>query len=132
MGRTCSDHRQPGSSTSRPTTSSPTLTVLADALSSERISSGTDRFFVRAGRVSTRVSPDPRPNTDADTAGRPESFNVPTSAGAAGAHDAVFVGEDRDLHAVAQPESGEDAGDVAFDGRHAEVEPGRDLGVRQP
>jgi hypothetical protein len=27
MGRTCSDHRQPGSSTSRPTTISPILTV---------------------------------------------------------------------------------------------------------
>jgi hypothetical protein len=54
------------------------------------------------------------------------------SAGVAGAYDAVFVGEDGDLYAVAQLESGEDAGDVAFDGCLAEVEPGRDLGVRQP
>jgi hypothetical protein len=30
--------------------------------------------------------------------------------------DAVFVGVDGDLHPVAQAESGEDAGDVAFDG----------------
>src|SRR6185437_1849648 len=46
--------------------------------------------------------------------------------------DAVFVGVDGDLHAVAQAEPGEDAGDVAFDGCLAEVEAGRDLGVRQP
>ena len=50
-------------------------------------------------------------------------------AGLAGADDAVFVGVDGDLHAVAQAESGEDAGDVAFDGCLAEVEAGGDLGV---
>jgi hypothetical protein len=42
----------------------------------------------------------------------------------AGPDDAVFVGVDGDLHAVAQPEFGQDTGDVAFDGGLAEVEPG--------
>ena len=46
--------------------------------------------------------------------------------------DAVLVGEDGDLGAVTQAESGEDAGDVAFDGCLAEVEAGGDLGVGQP
>jgi hypothetical protein len=45
--------------------------------------------------------------------------------------DAVLVGEDGDLHPVAQAEPGEDAGDVALDGGLAEVETSGDLGVRQ-
>jgi hypothetical protein len=52
-----------------------------------------------------------------------------SSAGVAGAYDAVFVGVDSGLHAVAQADSGEDVGDVAFDGCLAEVEAGGDLGV---
>ncbi len=47
------------------------------------------------------------------------------------ADDAVFVGGDGDLDAVAQVEFGEGAGDVAFDGGLAEVEPGGDLCVRE-
>ena len=43
----------------------------------------------------------------------------------------MFVGEDGDLNPVTQPQLGEGAGDVALDGRLAEVEPGGDLGVRQ-
>ena len=65
---------------SRPTTSSPTLTVLADPFSSERISSGTDRFFVRGGRVSTRVFPDlPTRRGTLAPLGAQRAFNVPTS-----------------------------------------------------
>src|SRR5579862_292963 len=48
------------------------------------------------------------------------------------ADDAGLVGVDGDLDAVAQAEPGQDAGDVALDGCLAEVEPGRDLGVRKP
>ncbi len=54
------------------------------------------------------------------------------SGTAARPHDALLVGEDRDLHPVAQAQLGQDAGNVALDGGLAEVEPGRDLGVRQP
>jgi hypothetical protein len=46
-----------------------------------------------------------------------------------GPDDAMFVGVDGDLDAVAQAEFGEDAGDVALDGGLAELEPGGDLGV---
>jgi hypothetical protein len=49
----------------------------------------------------------------------------------AGPDDAVFVGVDGDLDAVAQADFGEDAGDVALDSGLAEVEPGGDLGVGQ-
>src|SRR6202030_3755862 len=48
---------------------------------------------------------------------------------ATGADDAGLVGEDHDLHAVAQAELGQGVGDVALDGCLAEVEPGCDLGV---
>jgi hypothetical protein len=51
------------------------------------------------------------------------------SGRAAGADDSAFVGEDDDLDAVAEVELGEDAGDMAFDGRVAEVELRGDLGV---
>src|SRR5271155_342685 len=53
------------------------------------------------------------------------------SGAAAWPDDAVFVGEHRDLDAVAQVQLGEDAGNVAFYGGVAEVELGRDLGIRQ-
>jgi hypothetical protein len=43
----------------------------------------------------------------------------------------MFVGMDGDLDAVAQPELGEGAGDVALDGGLAEVKRGGDLGVGQ-
>src|SRR5215207_5835239 len=55
-GRTCVDQRQPGSSVSRPTTSSPIRTVVAAPFVSARVSSGVSRFFVRGRSVSTRVS----------------------------------------------------------------------------
>jgi hypothetical protein len=45
--------------------------------------------------------------------------------------DALFIGVDGDLDPVPQPELGENAGDVALDGRLAEVERGGDLSVRQ-
>ena len=48
-----------------------------------------------------------------------------------GPDDALLVGVDGDLDAIAQIELGQDAGDVALDGGLAEVEPGGDLGVRQ-
>jgi len=51
---------------------------------------------------------------------------------APGPDDPVLVAEHRGLDAVTHPQFSEHAGDVAFHGRLAEVEPGRDLGVRQP
>lgn len=43
-------------------------------------------------------------------------FGCQCLAGLAGPHYAGFVGEDDDLHPVAQSELGQDAGDVAFHG----------------
>lgn len=54
------------------------------------------------------------------------------SCAPAGPDDSFLVCEDDDLHAVAQAGLGEDAGDVAFHGCCAEVEAGRDLGIRLP
>ncbi len=51
------------------------------------------------------------------------------SGGRAWPHDASLVGEDDYLHAVAQAELGEDAGDVAFHGCLTEVELCGDLGI---
>src|ERR1035441_5254171 len=53
------------------------------------------------------------------------------SGAAARPDDALLVGKDRDLYAVAQVQLGEDAGDVALYGCLAEVELRCDLGIRQ-
>src|SRR3954452_22372519 len=46
--------------------------------------------------------------------------------------EAVLVGVDHDLHPVAQRQLGEDPGQVGFDRRLGQVQPGRDLPVRVP
>ena len=48
------------------------------------------------------------------------------------AHESAFVGEHHRLGAVAQPELGEDAGDVRLDRRVADDQLGGDLGVGEP
>ena len=52
--------------------------------------------------------------------------------GRSAADQPVLVGEDHDLHPVAQDELAQDRADVGLDGRLAGEDPARDLGVGQP
>ena len=61
---------------------------------------------------------------------RVRTARVVAGSGLSRSDETDLVGEDHDLHAVAQAELGEDAADVGLDGRLGEHELRGDLGVR--
>ena len=71
--------------------------------------------------------------SDTDAAGHVQPStagpSVPSAAGPAGFDEAALVGEHDRLHPVAQPQLGEDVGDVGLDRALADVQVGGELGV---